>query len=83
MANIVYIATSLDGYIADKNGGTNWLHTIPNPNQDDFGFSDFIHRIDALVMGRNTFEAVCGFDCPVRSELIQFILLTPSDFVVS
>ena len=29
MANIVYIATSLDGYIAKKDGDTNWLHEIP------------------------------------------------------
>ncbi|MBC7006610.1 dihydrofolate reductase [Photobacterium sp. BZF1] len=63
MANIVYIATSLDGYIADKNGNLDWLHSIPNPEGNDFGFADFMDRVDALVMGRNTFETVCGFDC--------------------
>lgn len=63
MANIVYIATSLDGYIADKNGNLDWLHSTPNPEGDDLGFHDFMNRIDALVMGRNTFETVCGFDC--------------------
>ena len=63
MANIVYIATSLDGYIADKNGNLDWLHSIPNPEGNDFGFGDFMNRVDALVMGRNTFETVCGFDC--------------------
>lgn len=63
MANIVYIATSLDGYIADKNGGLDWLHSIPNPEGSDLGFYGFMERVDALVMGRNTFETVCGFDC--------------------
>ncbi|MBY5946687.1 dihydrofolate reductase family protein [Photobacterium rosenbergii] len=63
MANIVYIATSLDGYIADKNGNLDWLHSIPNPEGNDFGFADFMDRVDALVMGRNSFETVCGFDC--------------------
>ncbi|AJR06727.1 dihydrofolate reductase [Photobacterium gaetbulicola] len=63
MANIVYIATSLDGYIADKNGNLDWLHSIPNPEGNDFGFHDFMNRVDALVMGRNTFETVCAFDC--------------------
>ncbi len=61
MANIVYIATSLDGYIADKDGGLDWLMSIPNPDNSDFGFAAFMEGIDALVMGRNTFETVVGF----------------------
>ena len=58
MANKVFIATSLDGYIADKNGSLDWL---PHPEGDDLGFDDFLNSIDALVMGRNTFETVVGF----------------------
>ncbi len=61
MANIVYIAVSLDGYIADKDGGIEWLINIPNPSNDDFGFSKLMNRIDAVVMGKNTFEAVVSF----------------------
>ncbi|EMD1715685.1 MULTISPECIES: dihydrofolate reductase family protein [Providencia] len=60
--NIIYIATSLDGYIADANNQLDWLFSIPNPDQNDMGFSDFMQRIDAVVMGRTTFETVCGFD---------------------
>jgi len=55
MSNIVYIATSLDGYISDKNDGLGWLEIIPNPNKLDFGWDDFMNRIDAMVMGRKTF----------------------------
>lgn len=62
MKNKVFIATSLDGKIADKNGKIDWLHSLPNPNQDDMGYSQFFEQIDALVMGRTTFETVCGFD---------------------
>ncbi len=59
MANKVYIATSLDGYIADKNGGLDWL---PSPDTiSDSGFEEFMDSIDALVMGRNTFDMVCSF----------------------
>ncbi|MFD1292592.1 dihydrofolate reductase family protein [Lutibacter holmesii] len=60
--NSVFIATSLDGYIADKNGGIEWLHSIPNPTNDDMGYAEFTNNIDALIMGRNTFETVLGFD---------------------
>lgn len=63
MKNSVFIAVSLDGYIADKNGGLDWLSAIPNPDHNDMGYSDFTTTIDALVMGRVSFETICGFDC--------------------
>ncbi|TKB52756.1 dihydrofolate reductase family protein [Ferrimonas aestuarii] len=61
MTNIVYIGTSLDGMIADQNGGLDWLHCIPNPDNDDLGFAAFQDSIDAIVMGRTTFEVVMSF----------------------
>ena len=61
MTNYVYIATSLDGFIATENGGLDWLDDIPNPAQDDFGYAGFMSGIDAIVMGRNTFEKVLTF----------------------
>jgi dihydrofolate reductase len=60
--NQVFIATSLDGYIADENGGIDWLHSIPNPEGNDMGYGEFISQIDAVVMGRITFETVCDFN---------------------
>ncbi|ORT52251.1 diacylglycerol kinase [Vibrio sp. qd031] len=61
MANIVFIATSLDGFIADKNGGLDWLESVPNPDHVDTGFFSLMERIDGLVMGRNTLDVVLGF----------------------
>ncbi len=61
MANYVYIATSLDGFIADKDGGLDWLMEIPSPDNSDYGFAEFMDRVDALVMGRNTFDKVVTF----------------------
>ena len=61
MANYVYIATSLDGFIATRDGGVDWLSEIPNPEQSDYGFFEFMSGVDALVMGRNTFEKVLTF----------------------
>jgi dihydrofolate reductase len=62
MANYVFIATSLDGFIATKEGGLDWLNEIPNPDQNDYGYNEFKSGIDAIVMGRNTFEKVLTFD---------------------
>lgn len=74
MPNIVYIATSLDGYIAGKNGELDWLHSIPNPDNIDLGWAAFIGQIDAIVMGRNTFETVCGFDVDWPYPMPVFVL---------
>ena len=57
----MYVATSLDGYIADSNGDVNWLNNIPNPDKTDYGYADFMKNIDALVMGKNTFQKVLSF----------------------
>lgn len=61
MKFIAYIATSLDGYIADKNGDIDWLTNIDNPDGSDFGYAEFMASIDAIIMGRNTFETILGF----------------------
>ena len=72
--NKVFIATSIDGYIADKNGSIDWLHTIPNPDNIDMGYGEFTSQIDALVMGRTTFETVCGFDMDWPYQKPVFVL---------
>lgn len=63
----VYIATSLDGFIARLNGALDWLPgsdgETPQPDsasneQNDFGYYDFMNSVDTLVMGRNTYEFV-------------------------
>ena len=74
MSNTVFIATSLDGYIADKDGGLDWLNSIPNPDNLDMGWVNFIDRIDALVMGRRTFGKVCSFNCEWPYSKPVFVL---------
>ena len=74
MKNHVFIATSLDGYIADRDGGLDWLDQIPNPNHDDMGYFEFYNRMDALVMGRITFETVLGFDVDWPYDKPVFVL---------
>lgn len=73
--NSVFIATSLDGYIADKNGNLDWLqNTVPNPDGIDMGYGEFTNRIDALVMGRNTFEMICSFDMEWPYKVPVFVM---------
>ncbi len=59
----VFIATSLDGYISRPDGGIDWLNEANSlvPAGEDCGFARFMSGIDALVMGRNTFEQVLTF----------------------
>jgi dihydrofolate reductase len=62
MTNSLYIATSLDGFIADTDGGVAWLNDIPNPDGSDYGFAEFMSGVDAVVMGRKTFDTVLAFE---------------------
>lgn len=52
----------MDGFIADKDGGIDFLNYIPEVNTIDTGYLSFTADIDALLMGRGTFEVVCSFD---------------------
>lgn len=74
MANIVFIATSLDGFIAEKDGGLDWITKIPNLDNNDCGFSELMNRIDALVMGRKTYEQVLSFDGKWPYSKMVFVL---------
>jgi dihydrofolate reductase len=58
----VFIATSLDGFIARKDGGIDWLtNAAGSDSKEDYGYHAFMDSIDALVMGRNTYELVLSF----------------------
>ncbi|MDJ0322322.1 dihydrofolate reductase family protein [Cryobacterium sp. PH31-AA6] len=57
----VFIATSVDGYIARPDGGLDWLTDGPAPDGDG-GYSEFTAAIDHLLMGRGTYETVAAFD---------------------
>ena len=59
MARIVYyVAASLDGFIADSAGGVDWL---PDGGSDDYRYDDFYAGVQALAMGRSTYDQVRGF----------------------
>ncbi|MBX3021788.1 MAG: dihydrofolate reductase [Bdellovibrionales bacterium] len=57
----VFIATSLDGFIAKEDGDIEWLLRRDDPSEDH-GYNSFIKDIDGIVMGRGSFEKVLTFD---------------------
>ena len=59
----VYIAVSVDGFIARANGDVAWLHDERYAlDGEDFGYARFMGEVDCIVMGRNTYEKVLEFD---------------------
>jgi dihydrofolate reductase len=61
MKTSVYIATSLDGFIARPDGALDWLLGAPGNSGDDYGYKDFIATVDVIIMGRATYEKVLTF----------------------
>jgi dihydrofolate reductase len=55
----VFVGTSVDGFIARTNGGLDWL---PPGGGEEHGYTAFMATVDAIVMGRGTFDAVLAFD---------------------
>src|SRR5690242_15484499 len=60
MKTIVYIGTSLDGFIARKDGDIDWLTKFANEEAIS-AYQELVNRIDAIVIGRGTFEKVLTF----------------------
>ncbi|MGB4968476.1 MAG: dihydrofolate reductase family protein [Saprospiraceae bacterium] len=54
---ILYIASSLDGYIATSEGDLSFLSSVQDENED-YGYSAFIKTIDTVIMGRKTYDWV-------------------------
>lgn len=60
----LYIASSLDGFIADEDGGVEWLETFDDTYQDGesgSSYEDFFESVECLVMGANTYEQILTF----------------------
>ena len=57
---IYYAAISLDGFIATTDGGVDWLDGYP-PKDEDYGYDSFSDSVQAIVMGRGTYEKALSF----------------------
>ena len=55
----VFIATSLDGFIARADGEFDWLTGVQSASpEQDYGYQEFMDAVDTIVLGRNIFEHV-------------------------
>jgi len=58
----LYIATSIDGFIARANGDLDWLTEFPNPQKTDYGYLEFVQTIDTVIMGGRTYDSILSMD---------------------
>lgn len=61
-----FVGMSLDGYIADDSGGLDWLEAAAAPVDgapgEDYGFASLVASVDAVAMGRNTWDHIAHLD---------------------
>jgi dihydrofolate reductase len=72
----VFIATSLDGFIARSDGRLDWL---PEGGGEPHGYTEFMASVDALVIGRKTFETVLSFpEWPYGAKPVVVLSSSPA-----
>lgn len=70
----LFIATSLDGYIAGPHGEIDWLFT-----DQDYGYTEFISGIDTIIMGRKSYEATLNFDEWPYKGMVTYVFTRRTD----
>lgn len=75
---ILYIAMSLDGYIAQPNDDLSFLSMVEQEGED-YGYEDFIKTVDTVIVGRKTYDKVIsmGYDFPHANKASYIITRTP------
>lgn len=77
----VFIAASVDGFIARRDGGLDWL---PVDGGEPHGYDEFVATVDAIVIGRKTFETVLSFGSwPYENKPVIVLSRTLSEVKVS
>lgn len=74
----VFIATSLDGFIARTDGAIDWLDLVMREGED-YGYQAFMDGVDALVVGRTTYDTVLGFpEWPYAGKRVVVLTTRPT-----
>ena len=74
---ILYISMSLDGYIATKDNSLEFLSMVEQEGED-YGYNDFVKSIDAVIIGRKTYEKVIemGYEYPHTDKDVYIVTRT-------
>ena len=67
---VLYIAVSLNGKIARSDGSVDWLEKVPNPDNFDYGYEEFLETIDTTIQGYKTYAQLVGWgiDFPYKNK---------------
>ena len=78
----LYIATSIDGYIARTDGDIDWLTEYPNPEREDYGYKDFFNSVDTVILGGNTYRGIISMDVlwPYKDKTTYIVTRKPWSF---
>lgn len=74
---ILFIAMSLDGYIAKKDDNIDFLKSVEVPGED-YGYADHLQNIDTIIWGRKTFDKVLSFGKGVPNKDKKIFVISRS-----
>jgi dihydrofolate reductase len=74
---VLYIAMSLDGYIATKDNSLEFLAMVEQEGED-YGYNDFVASVDAVIIGRKTYDTVIamGYEYPHTDKEVYILTRT-------
>jgi Dihydrofolate reductase len=75
----LYIAVSLDGYIARSNGDIDWLTEYPINSETNYGYNEFYKSIDTVIMGGRTYRDILCMDVifPYKDKTTYVVTRNP------
>lgn len=77
----LYIAASIDGYIAGNDGDLDWLTEYPINSETNYGYDDFYQSVDTVIMGGRTYRDILNMDVmwPYKDRITYVITHNPAD----
>lgn len=84
----LYIAASIDGYIAGRDGELDWLSDYPITPELNYGYEDFFESIDTVIMGGRTYRDILNMDVvyPYKDKesyiITRNVINTPKEDII-